>query len=81
MDDAEKLRDQPANWRQLAAQTKGTLAAFAVLAQRRARAVDFVHIHDGKRSGLITLNSDDLVSYDIKPGKDGRVSAVNLEVG
>ena len=40
----------------------------------------FVHISAVERSGLSGLADDQKVSYDIESGRDGRQSAVNLEL-
>ena len=39
----------------------------------------FVHISAVERSGLSTLNEGQKVSYELQTGRDGKVSAVNLE--
>ena len=38
----------------------------------------FVHISAVERSGLTGLKDDQKVTFDIKAGRDGRESAVNL---
>jgi CspA family cold shock protein len=38
----------------------------------------FVHISAVERAGMVTLNKDQRVSYDIETGKNGKASAVNL---
>ncbi len=40
----------------------------------------FVHISAVERSGLSTLTEGQSVSYDLEKGRDGRASAVNLQV-
>ncbi len=40
----------------------------------------FVHISAVERSGLSGLNDDQKVTYDIEAGRDGRESAVNLQL-
>ena len=40
----------------------------------------FVHISAVERSGLTGLKDDQKVSYDLESGRDGRESAVNLEL-
>jgi CspA family cold shock protein len=40
----------------------------------------FVHISAVERAGLSGLNENDVVSYDVEAGKDGKSSAVNLKV-
>lgn len=39
----------------------------------------FVHISAVERAGMTTLNKDQRVSYELETGRDGKVSAVNLE--
>ena len=38
----------------------------------------FVHISAVERAGLTTLNEGQNVSFEVVPGRDGRVSAENL---
>ena len=40
----------------------------------------FVHISAVERSGLTGLKDDQKASFDIESGRDGRESAVNLEL-
>ncbi|ARO14329.1 cold shock protein (beta-ribbon, CspA family) [Ketogulonicigenium robustum] len=40
----------------------------------------FVHISAVQRSGLTGLNDGQKVSFDIEQGRDGRESAINLEL-
>lgn len=40
----------------------------------------FVHISAVERSGLTGLKDNQRVSFDIQPGRDGRESAVNLQL-
>ena len=40
----------------------------------------FVHISAVERSGLTGLADDQKVSYDLAAGRDGRESAVNLQL-
>ena len=40
----------------------------------------FVHISALERSGLTGLADDQKVTYDIEAGRDGRESAVNLQL-
>ncbi|MGR3622586.1 cold-shock protein, partial [Pseudophaeobacter sp.] len=40
----------------------------------------FVHISAVERSGLTGLADNQKVTFDIEPGRDGRESAVNLEL-
>jgi CspA family cold shock protein len=40
----------------------------------------FVHISAVERSGLTGLQDDQKVSFDIENGRDGRESAINLEL-
>lgn len=39
----------------------------------------FVHISAVERAGMATLNKDQRVSYELETGRDGKVSALNLE--
>ena len=39
----------------------------------------FVHITAVERAGMATLNKDQRVSYELETGKNGKVSAVNLQ--
>lgn len=39
----------------------------------------FVHISAVERSGMITLNKDQRVSYEIETDRRGKQSAVNLQ--
>ena len=38
----------------------------------------FVHISAVERAGMVTLNKDQRVSYEVETGKNGKASAVNL---
>ncbi|MBD8066309.1 cold-shock protein [Devosia sp. PTR5] len=40
----------------------------------------FVHISAVQRSGIDGLYENDKVSYDVEQGRDGRESAINLEL-
>eukprot|EP00521_Asterionellopsis_glacialis_P005225 CAMPEP_0195266816 /NCGR_PEP_ID=MMETSP0706-20130129/12234_1 /TAXON_ID=33640 /ORGANISM="Asterionellopsis glacialis, Strain CCMP134" /LENGTH=88 /DNA_ID=CAMNT_0040321477 /DNA_START=303 /DNA_END=569 /DNA_ORIENTATION=- len=40
----------------------------------------FVHISAVERSGLTGLADNQKVNYELQPGRDGRESAVNLEL-
>jgi CspA family cold shock protein len=40
----------------------------------------FVHISAVERSGLTGLRDDQKVTFDIESGRDGRESAVNLQL-
>jgi CspA family cold shock protein len=40
----------------------------------------FVHISAVERSGLTGLADDQKVTYDVEAGRDGRESAVNLQL-
>ncbi|KTE42367.1 MULTISPECIES: cold-shock protein [unclassified Sphingopyxis] len=39
----------------------------------------FVHISAVERAGMASLNKDQRLSYELETGRDGKVSAVNLE--
>lgn len=38
----------------------------------------FVHISAVQASGMMTLDRDQRVSYEVQPGRDGKESAVNI---
>ena len=38
----------------------------------------FVHISAVERAGMVTLNKEQRVSYEVEMGKNGKASAVNL---
>ncbi|WP_219892566.1 cold-shock protein [Aquisediminimonas profunda] len=38
----------------------------------------FVHISAVERAGMVTLNKEQRVSYEVETGKNGKASAVNL---
>jgi len=40
----------------------------------------FVHISAVERAGLTGLKDDQKVTFDIEPGRDGRESAINIEL-
>lgn len=40
----------------------------------------FVHVTALERAGISGLNEGDKVSYDLESGRDGKVSATNLQV-
>ena len=40
----------------------------------------FVHISAVERAGLTSLNEGRKVSYDVQPGRDGKVAAANLSL-
>ena len=39
----------------------------------------FVHNSAVERAGMATLNKDQRLNYELETGRDGKVSAVNLE--
>lgn len=39
----------------------------------------FVHVSAVERAGMSTLSEGQKVSYEVERGRDGRVSAVNLQ--
>lgn len=39
----------------------------------------FVHVTAVERAGMATLGKDQRVSYELETGRDGKISAVNLE--
>lgn len=41
----------------------------------------FVHISAVQRAGLTGLKDNQKVSYDVEAGRDGRQSAVNIQLG
>ncbi|MEQ9637188.1 MAG: cold-shock protein [Devosia marina] len=40
----------------------------------------FVHVSAVERAGMSSLNDGQKLSYDVESGRDGRESAVNLQV-
>lgn len=40
----------------------------------------FVHISALERAGIATLNEGDKVSYDLAAGRDGKMSAANVQL-
>ena len=40
----------------------------------------FVHISAGERAGLSGLGEGQKVSYDLESGRDGKISATNLQL-
>jgi CspA family cold shock protein len=40
----------------------------------------FVHVSAVERAGLSSLNDGQKLSYDVEAGRDGRESAVNLQL-
>ena len=40
----------------------------------------FVHISAVERSGLNSLNEGQKVSYELEPGRNGKLAAVNLSI-
>ncbi|MGB0684471.1 MAG: cold-shock protein [Magnetovibrionaceae bacterium] len=40
----------------------------------------FVHISAVERSGLSSLKEGQTISYDVQPGRDGKMSAENLSI-
>ncbi|WP_447761753.1 cold-shock protein [Sphingopyxis panaciterrae] len=39
----------------------------------------FVHVTAVERAGMATLGQDQRISYELETGRDGKISAVNLE--
>lgn len=39
----------------------------------------FVHATAVERAGMATLNKDERISYELETGRDGKISAVNLQ--
>ncbi|WP_447929679.1 cold-shock protein [Sphingopyxis fribergensis] len=39
----------------------------------------FVHVTAVERAGMAALGKDQRVSYELETGRDGKISAVNLE--
>ena len=56
--------------------TKG----FGIIAPETGGKDVFVHISAVERSGLTGLADDQKVTYDVEAGRDGRESAVNLQL-
>jgi cold shock protein len=53
---------------------------FGFIQREEGGADVFVHISAVERAGLITLNDGQKVSFDLEPGRQGKMSAVNLKV-
>ena len=52
---------------------------YGFIAPEDGSADAFVHISAVERAGLSTLNQDQRLSYELETGRNGRVSAVNLQ--
>ncbi|SFB05870.1 cold-shock DNA-binding protein family [Poseidonocella pacifica] len=57
-----------------------TTKGFGFIAPETGGKDVFVHISAVERSGLTGLADNQKVTYDIEAGRDGRESAVNLEL-
>ncbi|GGO50546.1 cold-shock DNA-binding protein family [Roseovarius pacificus] len=57
-----------------------TTKGFGFIAPETGGKDVFVHISAVERSGLTGLADDQKVTYDVEAGRDGRESAVNLEL-
>ena len=57
-----------------------TTKGFGFIAPETGGKDVFVHISAVERSGLTGLADDQKVTFDIEPGRDGRESAVNIEL-
>ena len=53
---------------------------FGFIAPDRGGPDVFVHVHDVEVAGMKTLVADQLVAYEVGPGRDGRTKAVNLRL-
>ncbi|WP_420137220.1 cold-shock protein [Sphingomonas sp.] len=52
---------------------------YGFIAPEDGSADAFVHISAVERAGLATLQQNQRVSYELETGRNGRVSAVNLQ--
>ena len=52
---------------------------YGFIAPEDGTADAFVHISAVERAGLSTLNQNQRLSYELETGRNGRVSAVNLQ--
>ncbi len=57
-----------------------TTKGFGFIAPESGGKDVFVHISAVERSGLTGLADDQKVTYDVEAGRDGRESAVNLQL-
>ena len=57
-----------------------TTKGFGFIAPESGGKDVFVHISAVERSGLTTLADNQKVTYELQAGRDGRESAVNIEV-
>ena len=57
-----------------------TTKGFGFIAPDGGAKDDFVHISAVERAGLGTLREGQRVSYEVRPGRDGRSSAENLSL-
>ncbi len=57
-----------------------TTKGFGFIAPEEGGKDVFVHISAVERSGLTGLADDQKVTYDVEAGRDGRESAVNLQL-
>ena len=57
-----------------------TTKGFGFIAPETGGKDVFVHISAVERSGLTGLADDQKVTYDLESGRDGRESAVNLQL-
>ncbi|MBO6789394.1 MAG: cold-shock protein [Dinoroseobacter sp.] len=57
-----------------------TTKGFGFIAPESGGKDVFVHISAVERSGLTTLADNQKVTYELQAGRDGRESAVNIEI-
>jgi CspA family cold shock protein len=56
-----------------------TQKGFGFIQPEDGSADAFVHISAVERAGLSTLNQDQKIQYELETGRNGRVSAINLQ--
>ena len=52
---------------------------YGFIAPENGGAVAFVHISAVERAGMITLNQDQRISYELEQDRRGKMAAVNLQ--
>jgi len=52
---------------------------YGFIAPEDGSADAFVHISAVERAGLATLSQDQRLTYELETGRNGRVSAINLQ--
>ncbi|WP_194955566.1 cold-shock protein [Sphingopyxis solisilvae] len=52
---------------------------YGFIANENGSGDSFVHASAVERAGMATLNKDERISYELETGRDGKISAVNLQ--